>query len=139
MVEADAYEEYFDLLYDDGICVQLAFAKNYVADCSVELCGATCDEVFAFGYGQDNFTAVEDFFADQGCESLCVVREEGITGGNDGNAYKFVLIGAGGVAGLFLLLGTMAYLVCKGYKTSIDSPVETTHLQSAIDGSTRLW
>ena len=126
----DSYQDYEQLYKDDEICASFAILEELMADCGAELCDATCDEAIPFGFAEDNFTALEDFFADEGCESLCVVGEQGISGGNGGNAYKFIFIGIGGVAGLFLLLGIMACLSRKQYKTSKDTTAPTPQIQA---------
>ena len=84
VLEDDTYEKYEEIREDEGVCASLAFVEELFADCGAELCDMNCDEVLPFGFAQDNFTGVEDFFAENGCESLCVVGEQGITGGNDG-------------------------------------------------------
>ena len=128
----DSYQDYEQLYKDDEICASFAILEELMADCGAELCNATCDEAIPFGFSRENFAAVEAFFADEGCESLCVVGEQGISGGKGGNAYKFILIGIGGVTGLFFLLGIMTCLSRKCRETSTDSPVADSKKQAIV-------
>ena len=70
--EDNAFVEYSEISAAQGVCPALVFAEEISVNCGVELCDLPCNATLPFGFDQDNFTAFEDFFQDNGCQTECV-------------------------------------------------------------------